>query len=186
MIRCLKVLFLVAIVAAPCLVSAQDREVERKEQDGFPDRRGADHAAANMNSFLTAKYVNDGNITVRSGVRSYSKTIGNGPFKVRVTQYAAWATATWRQVFVGMTPIGHSVRWSRWSYQGGEFVQQGGNWVEYQNGRAVFTFREIGRSSDAVDLYDDSRKMNVRLTADEMHLKQPNTNWIHMYNGHAQ
>lgn len=86
-----------------------------------------------------------------------------------------------------MENYSYAANWTSWHYNGGNFeTQNRRDWIENQNGRIAFRFREISRSNDAIELFDDSRQMTVRLTATTMHWKQPNTNWNFLYNGQAR
>jgi hypothetical protein len=75
--------------------------------------------------------------------------------------------------------------WQEWALSGSnlKFVHTGGgSWTEYQNGRAVFTFRETQRTRDSVTLYDSSRGIRVRLTTTQAIVTSDNDRLL-TYNG---
>jgi len=54
---------------------------------------------------------------------------------------------------------------SVWAYKSGEFKREAnGKWVEYQGGKAAFTFVDTGTVGGAQLLYDASRGITVKLT----------------------
>lgn len=54
---------------------------------------------------------------------------------------------------------------SVWSFDGGEFRDTGnGQWFEYVNGAATYSYREIYRDWQRVDLFDETRNMIVELS----------------------
>jgi|GEM_PF-2263617 len=60
--------------------------------------------------------------------------------------------------------------WQEWSSDDGRgtIVHTGnGTWQEYLNGNPTFTFRETARGPNVVHLYDASRGITVKLSADK-------------------
>ena len=71
-----------------------------------------------------------------------------------------------------------------WLYNQGSFkVVQGTTWIE-KNPTGVFHFKEAARNGEFVDLYDQSRKMTVRLYPTTMYWKLPTQKaWNYLYHG---
>src|SRR5438874_1668548 len=73
---------------------------------------------------------------------------------------------------------------TQWLYQGGLFENtRGTTWVE-KNFDGSFSFREVRRNSEFIELYDQSRDVSVRLYADKCYGLFPNNpSWILLYAG---
>jgi hypothetical protein len=68
-------------------------------------------------------------------------------------------------------------------YGNGAFKpDQGSTWVE-RNWTGQYHFREVARTAQYVELYDQSRQVTVRLYAGESYYKTPQTNWVRLYHG---
>ena len=74
---------------------------------------------------------------------------------------------------------------ARWSYPSspegasGNIAQQdGGKWVETRSDNLAMQFQEVERTDEYVELYDASRRLNVRLYADRMEWKRDGQDWF--------
>jgi hypothetical protein len=75
--------------------------------------------------------------------------------------------------------------WVYGSRNEGSFQALGnGQWVE-QNPGGTFYYTEIGRGNGFVDLFDQNRRIYVRLTSGQMYSRaEPQPNWDAGYSGH--
>ncbi len=73
---------------------------------------------------------------------------------------AAWLT------LVSSIAFGYAYTGTKnsWFYPGGYFLNMDGvGWTETQNGHTAFSFRQLAKTSEYVEIYDDSRHMHVRI-----------------------
>ena len=76
-----------------------------------------------------------------------------------------------------------------WRYDvgnGGLFKHlRSGTWVEERNGyREPLKYREVRRTSEYVELFDDVRNLHVRLTGDMLYQRPAGTYWVTGYGGY--
>jgi hypothetical protein len=83
----------------------------------------------------------------------------------------------------GFTPI--DPRRARWSYPvspegaSGSIAQQdGGEWLETRSDNLTVQFQEVERTDEYVEIFDPSRRLNVRLYADRMEWKKNGQDWF--------
>lgn len=80
-----------------------------------------------------------------------------------------------------------NVTWTQWSFDNGEFVKNGSEWIVYRGGQFFARFRETERTAQSIYLYDDSRDLTVRLTATELHWRTADNDvWNYYCQGRAQ
>ncbi len=70
-----------------------------------------------------------------------------------------------------------------WRHSHGWFeLQADGTWAEFDQGKKVWTFRETGRTNDAIELLDSGRNIRLRLMAREIRFLSGG-NWPVIYHG---
>ena len=74
-----------------------------------------------------------------------------------------------------------------WRYSangGGTFNHmRGRKWMEYRNAGEPVPFREVTRTQDYVELFDDARQLPVRLYPDKCYLNLEGQGWAVCYEG---
>ncbi len=87
----------------------------------------------------------------------------------------------YRAVFARATPLPSVTR--LWRHAKGSFeLQSDGTWGEFEGGKKIWTFQEVGRSSSQIELLDKSRNLRLRLLAREVRLGNSN-GWSVLYRG---
>jgi len=70
-----------------------------------------------------------------------------------------------------------------WRHDHGSFeLQADGTWAEFDLGKKVWTFKEVGRTKDAIELLDLGRNMRLRLMAQEVRFLSDD-DWPVIYRG---
>ena len=70
-----------------------------------------------------------------------------------------------------------------WRHSKGAFeLQSDGSWVELEGGKKIWTFQEVERSANQIELLDQSRNLRLRLMAREVRLGSNNA-WPVLYRG---
>jgi len=68
--------------------------------------------------------------------------------------------------------------WNRWAHKDGVFIQcDDAWWVEVQQGKHIFTFRERSRGEEGIVLYDASRNIDVSLRETAYYFRRPEMDW---------
>lgn len=70
-----------------------------------------------------------------------------------------------------------------WRHSHGSFeLQADGTWAEFDQGKKVWTFQEVGRTKDAIELLDLGRNLRLRLMTREVRFLSDGS-WQIIYNG---
>ena len=73
----------------------------------------------------------------------------------------------------------------RYDKNGGGTYQQirGRKWMEYRNNNEPIPFREVARTRDYVELYDEGRNLGIRLYEDKCYARPEDRGWVYWYDG---
>lgn len=115
------------------------------------------------------------NAALRNG--SYQESV----FKDRTGRDVDHLWNEYRAVFARATPLPSVTR--LWRHSNGSFERQSdGTWAELEGGKKIWTFQEVGRSANHIELLDPSRNLRLRLLAREVRLGN-NNGWSVLYRG---
>ena len=74
-----------------------------------------------------------------------------------------------------------------WRYEkngGGTYTHiRGRKWMEYRNSGEPIPFREVARTPDYVELYDEGRDLFARLYEDRCYVRYEGRDWTYWYDG---
>ncbi|MBN8247059.1 MAG: hypothetical protein J0L84_06400 [Verrucomicrobia bacterium] len=123
-------------------------------------------------------------------VRRLNAALRNGTYGTNTFREIAGAESTdlWRAYCEALERPQQSLppdprRFFHDSQGGGEFaILSEGLWVERQQGREVWRFREVARSGESIELLDEARPMRLRLTAGEVQWFRDGL-WTPLYSG---
>jgi hypothetical protein len=108
--------------------------------------------------------------------------------RLRMVSGRAWADATPKSPSESVGS-GSPLRFTKWTYPADErgrpgyFEQRGAEWVEAKQGKVVAHFKESARTADYVELFDQGRRLWVRLKPTECAFSRNQTNWVFIAKG---
>ena len=115
------------------------------------------------------------NAALRKG--AYQESV----FKERTGRELDQLWNEYRAVFARATPLPSVTR--LWRHSKGAFeLQSDGYWIELEAGRKIWTFQEVERNANQIELLDQSRNLRLRLMAREVRLGSNNA-WPVLYRG---